>query len=74
MRKITHHLTIAEAHADRVVLRGTFATADGKGTHSLLRPVLLHGEIERDPTVPLMVGDVVVRYDDGTHEHRPKSQ
>ncbi len=74
MRKITHHLLIVEAHADRVVLSGAFPTADGKGVHSLLRPTLLHGEIERDPTIPLMVGDIVVRYDDGSHEHRPKPQ
>lgn len=71
-RIVTHHLTVAEVHDGRVICTGRFATADGKGIHSLLRPVLHHCDIERDPTRPLTAGDSIMRYDTGAHEHRPR--
>lgn len=72
-RQITSRLTVAEVHFGHVVCTGVFATADQKGTHSLLRPTLLHDEIQRDPTIPIAVGDTIVCYADGTREHQPKS-
>ena len=69
--QVTHLLTVVRAHEDRVVCSGIFETADKKATHSLLHPVIFHSAIEAKG--PIKEGDALLRYDDGTHEHRPKT-
>lgn len=77
--KCTHRMTIIRIPdgGGAVVCQGEFAAADGKGTHALLNPVLRDAEIARIPAepgrfVPFQVGDIVLRYDDGSHEHVPQ--
>lgn len=66
-RQVTAQLTVVEVDEHTVLCDGVFATADGKGTHSHVRPRLFHTEIgAEDPSV----GDAVVQYDDGSYEHR----
>ena len=61
----------------RVVVRGVFATAPANdkdrlaaGTHALLQPQFLPGEIAWKQTP--QVGDRVVASDDSTYEHFPR--
>ena len=70
MRQIVNHLTILHRLDGRVICTGVFKTHDGAGTHSSVTPCLLDGEIEF--TEPMKVGYTILRYDDGTHEHKPK--
>ncbi len=62
-------LTVVEADEHTVLCEGIFATADGKGTHSTLRPRLFLSEIGADEAA---VGDAVVQMDDGTYQHQAK--
>lgn len=64
-----HRLRIVELRAGLVVCEGRFPTADGKGLHKLLRPVIHDGEIAW--LRPPRVGDMVAAFDDGSYRHLP---
>lgn len=65
------HLTVIEADEHTVLCEGIFATANGAGTHSMLRPRLFLSEIGLTADEKIKVGDVVVQMDDGTYQHQP---
>ncbi len=68
-RQVITQLTVVEVDEHTVLCDGVFATADGKGLHSHVRPRLFHTEIGAvDPSI----GDAVLQYDDGTYEHKAK--
>jgi hypothetical protein len=71
-RTLTHRLTVESVHPGRIICSGTFTTADGKGTHQLLRPVLHLDTVEQELLAQIMPGDVILRYDDGSHVHEPQ--
>lgn len=64
-------LTVLDFDDDRVVCTGLFPTADGKGTHSGLLPVLLRTEIQA--TQPIAKGDVILGAN-GVYTHHPRAK
>ena len=78
-RDIISRLTVTQVLPGRVVCSAPMPAHDGSGTHTLLSPVLLLGEIERTGTgmadlntTEIIPGDTIVRYKNGTHEHFPR--
>lgn len=71
-RKIQYRMRISEVADGYVICDGSFPTADGKGTHQLLYAVV--HLVDLKPAAKPKVGDTVIRYDDGVHEHQPAAK
>lgn len=54
----------------RVILAGEFMSADNRGVHSLLQPVINLADLE--PGARVRPGDSIAELDDGSRQHRPR--
>lgn len=71
-KRCTAELPVLRVDGDQVILGGQNATADGKGAHDLLQPVVHVGDL--NTAHPVEPGDIVRRFDDGSCDHIPMQQ
>lgn len=80
MKQVLHHMTVKYVRDGHVVCSGWFPAAETRdritgakhppALHNLLEPVIHLTDLDTPHEVK--VGDLIIRYDDGSHEHKPK--